>query len=195
MFSFTLLVCPHCHFRCVQANGVISGKASGFIECPECGVLMERPRDATQEEVKSLPFLRQNSTLPICSRGLIKSPRNQPSTHPTPADQSESEQWARLNSIPDDKEIKTREGAQLLDLSYNLFNAKVRAGEIGYVEHNGRERRFYPRHLREYLESKSVHPQRDTEPVIQRNQTPSRNRVSQKKQRSKSEWRETMKDW
>jgi excisionase family DNA binding protein len=196
MFSFSLVVCPHCDFRGVQANGgVMSGKASGYIECPECGVLMERHRDATQEEVRSLRFLRRNSTIPICSRGLATCPRIQPSAPPRPAYQSESEQWARLNSIPDDRLLTAREAAKILGMSYNLFNKKVRAGEIVYVKFNGRERRFYPRHLKDYLESKTVRPKPATDPAKSRKPANSRNRVSKRKQISNSEWRETMKDW
>jgi len=100
-----------------------------------------------------------------------------------------------LDSIPEDQPLTSREGADLLDISYNLFNAKVRAGEIGYVEHNGRERRFYPRHLREYLESKAVQPKPTTKTTRHGTPPVSKKRGSGNKEQSKADWRRAMKEW
>lgn len=61
-----------------------------------------------------------------------------------------------LSNRPLPKILTPRETAAVLRCSVKALNALARAGRIGYVWKNERERAYYPKHINEYLQAREV---------------------------------------
>lgn len=170
----------------------------GVVPCPRCQGQMERIREAKTGEYRQDE--QEALAIHAKSKGLAPLALSIDFTGDEPVYRWRSPfQDATLQSgtpdlvdLHDDTLITGREAAKLLGLSYNLFNEKVRNGEIAYEEHDGRSRRYRVRDLRAYIESKVVKA-RTTQSKSPDHSLPVKK--DRKKKKSMSDWRREMKDW
>ncbi len=199
---------PDCALTGIVNKALLDCTGAEHALCPRCGQTMVPVRKAETEEFdaegeealayyhKYYPYVSLRAVVDFTDDGPVlrwKSPF-QDAGEPESPDNHISKRTENgqptLADLDDNQQVTGKQAAKLLGIGYNLFNQRVRAREIAYIEVDSRGRRYQVGALKAYVESRVVKP-RITKPVIPEGSLPVKKET---KKRTAAQWRQEFKD-